>query len=97
MFEAYSKNAKVDVFTSPFPIEDVPSGAKILNSKVAFKVKDLDADDTWDLYSRHCANGSIQTEGIDFCSSYAAIVTSDSIRTCLALVLEYISYVHLII
>ena len=84
LFEAYSKNAKVGMFTSPFPIEDVPSSAKILNSKVAFKITDLDVDDTWDLYSRHHANGSIQTKGIDYNSSYAAIVTADSISTCLA-------------
>ena len=84
LYEAYTKNAKVGVFTAPFPIEDVPRNATILSSKVAFKVKQLDGDDTWDLDSRHCANGSVQTQGIDYNSSYAAIVTIDFIRLCLA-------------
>lgn len=84
MFEAYSKNAKVGTFTAPFSVEDVPHGKKILNSKVAFKTKEMDSPNMWDLYSRHCANGSAQKPGIDFNSSYAAIVTTDSIRICLA-------------
>lgn len=40
----------------------------------------MDEDNMYDLYSRHCANGNIQVQGIDFFSSYAAIVTPDSIR-----------------
>ena len=78
------KNAKVGVFTAPFPIEDVPKGISILSSKVAYKVKNIDSPNMYDLYSRHCANGSVQIQGIDFDSSYAAIVTTDSIRICVA-------------
>ena len=84
LFEAYTKNARVGVFTSPFPIEDVPVGQRILESRVAFKVKEMSEKYMWDLYCRHCANGSVQVKGVDFFNSYAAIVTSDSIRVCVA-------------
>ena len=42
------------------------------------------ADHMYDLYSRHCANGSIQVKGVDYFSSYAAISTADSIRISIA-------------
>ena len=51
---------------------------------MTFKVKNTDVDNTYDLYTRHCANGSIQVKGIDYFSSYAAIATADSIRICIA-------------
>ena len=38
----------------------------------------------WDLYCWYCANGSVQIKCIDYFTSYAAIVTCDSIRACLA-------------
>lgn len=60
LWEAYDKNAKVGTFTAPFPAEEVPKNKKILNSGVTFKVKTIDAENMWDLYSRHCANGNIQ-------------------------------------
>lgn len=82
LFEPYTKNAKVGVFTAPFPIEDVPQGHRVLESRVAFKVKSMTEKCMWDLYCRHCANGSAQIKGIDYFTSYAAIVTSDSIRVC---------------
>ena len=41
LFEPYTKNAKVGVFTAPFPIEDVPQGHRVLESRVAFKVKSM--------------------------------------------------------
>ena len=78
------KNTKVGVFTAPFPIEDAPTDAKKLNPTVAFKVKELDADNKWDLHDWNFANGSMQTDGINFNSSFAAIVLTDSIHTCLA-------------
>ena len=80
LFENYTKNAKVGLFTKPFPIEDVPEGQTILNSRVTFKVKELAEPHMWDLYCRHCADGSVQTKGIDFLCSHSAIVTCDSIR-----------------
>lgn len=96
LYETFTKIAKVGVFTAPFPIEDVPRNATILSSKVAFKVKEMDGDDTWNLYSRHCANSSIQTQGVDYNSSYADIVTIDSIRLCLAFGASKNMFVYLI-
>ena len=80
LWEACDKNAKVGTFTAPFPAEEVPAGHKILNSRITFKVKNTDVDNMYDLYSRHCANGSIQVKGVDYFTSYAAIATADSIR-----------------
>ena len=84
LFEGYDKNARVGTFTAPFPAEDVPTGHKILNSRVTFKVKNMDSDHMYDLCSRHCANGSIQVKGVDYFTSYAAIATADSIRISIA-------------
>lgn len=44
----------------------------------------MDADHMYDLYSRHCANGSIQVKGVNYFTSYAAITTEDLIRISLA-------------
>ena len=85
LYENYTKNARVGLFTAPFPIEDVPAGHKILNSRVTFKVKTLGEPHMYDLYCRHCANGSVQIKGVDYINSYAVIVTIDSIRYSLAL------------
>ena len=84
LFEAYNKNPYTRVFTAPFPIEDVLPGHRVLESRVTFKVKEMTEKYMWDLYYRHCANGSVQIKGIDFFTSYSAIVTTDSVRVCLA-------------
>ena len=88
LFENYTKNAKSHTFTAPFPIENAPPGINILRSVVSHRVKDL-GNDTYDLYSRHCANGSTMVKGLDFKESYAAIAVIDSCRIILAIASRY--------
>ena len=83
LFEAYTKNVYIGVFTAPFPIEEVPADQCILESRVAFKVKQMPEKYTKDFYCRHYANGSVQVKGVYFFNSYAAVVISDSIRVCI--------------
>ena len=84
LFENYSKNAKALAFTAPFPRELLPPNARILKSVLAFRVKTL-SPGVYDLYSRHCANGSTQIKGLDYKESYAPIAVIDSIRVCIAI------------
>jgi len=88
LFENYTKNAKSHTFTAPFPVEQAPPGINILRSVVSHRVKDL-GNDTYDLYSRHCANGSTMVKGLDFKESYAAIAVIDSCRIILAIASRY--------
>ena len=78
LFEAYTKNARAHTFTAPFPIEEVPPNTCILRSVVAFRVKSL-GHDHYDLYSRHCADGSRMIKGLDNAESYAAFTVIDSL------------------
>jgi len=88
LFENYTKNAKSHTFTAPFPIEDAPEGINVLRSVISHRVKDL-GNDTYDLYSRHCANGSTMIKGLDYKESYAAIAVIDSCRIVIAIASRY--------
>jgi len=88
LFENYTKNAKSHTFTAPFPIEDAPEGVNVLRSVISHRVKDL-GNDTYDLYSRHCANGSTMIKGLDYKESYAAIAVIDSCRIVIAIASRY--------
>ena len=88
LFENYTKNAKTHTFTAPFPIEDAPKDVNILRSVVSHRVKDL-GNDTYDLYSRHCANRSTMVKGLDYKESYAAIAVIDSCRIVIAIASRY--------
>jgi len=88
LFENYTKNSKSHTFTAPFPIEDAPKGVNILRSVISHRVKDL-GNDTYDLYSRHCANGSTMIKGLDHKETYAAIDVIDSCRIIIALASRY--------
>jgi len=95
LFENYTKNAKSHTFTAPFPIEDAPKHANILRSVVNHRVKDL-GHDTYDLYSRHCANGSTMIKGLDYTESYAAIAVIDSCRIVIAIASRYGLVIYII-
>ena len=88
LFENYTKNAKSHTFTAPFPVEQAPANATILRSVVNHRVKDL-GNDAYDLYSRHCANGSTMIKGLDYKESYAAIAVIDSCRIVIAIASRY--------
>ena len=84
LFQNYAKNASSMAFTAPFPRDLLPKNATILKSVMAFRVKTLSTG-VYDLYSRHCANGSVQIKGLDYKESYAPIGGIDSIRIVIAL------------
>ena len=95
LFENYTKNATSHTFTAPFPIEDAPADTTILRSVVSHRVKDL-GNDAYDLYSRHCANGSTMIKGLDYKESYAAIAVIDSCRIVIAIASRYGLVIYII-
>jgi len=82
-------------FTGPFPIEDAPKNVNILRSVVNHRAKDI-GHDTYDLYSRHCANRSTMIKGLDTKESYAAIAVIDSCRIVIAIASRYGLVIYII-
>jgi hypothetical protein len=72
-------------FSQPMFRSQVPSGKTILQSHIAFCVKDKETTNAYDLYACTCADGSSMREGVDFTNSYSPVGSIDSIRLTVAL------------
>ncbi len=64
-------------FSAPMLQSDVPTGKAVLRSRIAYRVKDGDTPNTYDLYSCTCADGSSMREGFDFDHSYSPVGSID--------------------
>eukprot|EP00957_Ditylum_brightwellii_P060876 4621224-Ditylum_brightwellii.AAC.1 len=72
-------------WSAPFLRTDLPKDATILPPKLAFKAKLTGEDNKYELYTRMCANGSIQIAGFNFDSSYTPVSYIDNIKLILGI------------
>jgi hypothetical protein len=85
LFQNYDKMQTAGTWSAPLLRTSVPPNKAILRNRVTFKVKDTDQTNTYDLYSRTCADGSPMKENIDYFNSYSPVGSIDSIRLLLAI------------
>ena len=82
-FTQYTKNAKVGLFSQPFPRHKVPKSKKILQTVLAPKVKSK-GNDLYEFVARMCANGSKQQKGVDFDFSWSPVIGAKAFRMTLS-------------
>jgi hypothetical protein len=73
VFKTYDKMITAGTWSAPILCTSVPPHKAILRNRVTFKVKDTDQINTYDLYSRTCADGSPMKEKIDYFNSYSPV------------------------
>ena len=66
---------KITTFSALFERLLLAPGTKILCPIISFRVKKIDIDNQYDLYSRTCAYGSSILEGVDFVVSYTPVAS----------------------
>jgi hypothetical protein len=73
LFENFDKMQTTGTFSAPMLRSQVPLGKAVLRSRIAFRVKDGDTAQAYDLSTRTCADGSGMREGVDFAHSYSPV------------------------
>ncbi len=85
LFKKFEKMQLTGTFCAPIYHFEVPPGKAILRSHIAFRVKNSDTSNSYDLYARTCTDGSNMQEGIDFQNSNSPVGLIDSIWFIVAL------------
>jgi hypothetical protein len=85
LFKNYDKMHTAGTWSTPILRSMIPSNKNVLCSRIAFKVKDTEIQNTYKLHSCTCADGSIMKEHIDYSLSYSPVSSIDSIRLLLAI------------
>ena len=70
---------------APIPIKYFPEVKKVLHSLIVIIITGSDCYDAWNVFERHCANGSSKVPGIDFDQYYSTVSYSDFFRINIAI------------
>ena len=79
---------KITTFSALFERLLLAPGTKILCPIISFRVKKIDIDNQYDLYSRTCAYGSSMVEVVDFTISYSPVEIIKSLRIIMSFLSE---------
>ena len=66
LFVHYDKEKNVSLLLAPIPIKSLTEGTNVICLLIYNISKEGDCSDSWQFFSRHCANGGSQIKGIDF-------------------------------
>ena len=66
-------NNNIKLLLEPLTTNYLPKGTKLLRSLIVLDILKSDWYDDWNVFARHCKNGILQVQVIDFDQSYITI------------------------